>query len=291
MSDFATVSSGRVSSPYVPKAIVHPQPDGSSGVGPTDIPDPEDSNPEDPTPTFPEALLEALVACYKMETSSPRVSSVAGAPNLALVGSPDIAVTAGKIGNAADGGDGGAIGYLREATQGNFDFNTDFSVAAWIQMNDLFRAEDQFIFGYHQLFGGQSIPDTGTEVGTAWGLYYTANDDSLTFFAMSTNNNYFSAVAVAVNDAVEGFHHVALTYKASTKTISLYVDGVLKQATVLDQPIAESDGNCRFTVFQTFEELFPFFGYVDELYIWNPRVLTADEVAELKQAGEDSLSP
>jgi len=172
----------------------------------------------------------------------------------------DAAWTTGKFGNGLSFD--GVNDYVEVSNPDSLNFGTaDFTIEAWIQRN-----------GGHGLHGREILSKTSP---TSWVSgskeFYINGENRLAFGSYDTGEIASSATITDAN-----WHHVAVTFQASTKQVKLYIDGVQDGAGTLNL-LADGTGRVvRVGAVATSATQY-FMGKLDEIRVYQ-RVLSRSEI-------------
>ena len=162
------------------------------------------------------------------------------------------------------------------ANPGTYNFGTaDFTLETWVKRTVLGGAQ-QHLF---------SKCATATWALGCKELYFNPSNQ-LTFGSFATGDTLSSTIADT------NWHHIAVTFTDSTKTLQIYVDGVL--ATTATKAL-EADGAGHVVTLGNLRGSNPFNGLLDEVRIYS-RVLTlaeiqADRATPITPPGPDTIPP
>jgi len=158
----------------------------------------------------------------------------------------------------------------------NFDFDgtTDFSFNFWINITDTDN---------HSLLRKMSA-----NTATSGYLAYILNGK----FEFAIQNSNTNRIYVKTVDSIStGFSMISITYKASTKTVNIYINGVDKALTVVASNLTLSSSNSEPLFFGRNISTVQYFGGIfDEFAPFN-RQLTSTEVTELYNSGAGKQYP
>lgn len=219
------------------------------------------------------SLSDGLYARYELEeTSGTAVADSSGHGNTATANADMSGLTAtGAIGNGAQfviANDN------RITTPLSLSFASDFSVSVWI-------AKDN----------AQTIGNAAAIVGSGWGsasvLEINADASAFTIAAGGFTNGVTAARLIPIGNALDGDeHHLAVSWDATAKVATVYLDGVVLSVEPISTPSATSfapwigDRNAT---------LCNFGGLIDDVWFWN-RTIASYEVAQLVALGPAELA-
>jgi len=226
-------------------------------------------------PPPPPPPTNGLVGAYALsEGSGTATADLSGAGhNGTLINGP--AWSSGKYGNGLSFD--GVNDYIELADPGSFNFGTaDFTIEAWVQRTGGLGGHGREILS--------KTPPTSWTSGSK--EFYFNDANRLAFGSFDTPEVASSATITDTN-----WHHVAVTFQASTKQVKLYIDGVQDGAGNLN---LQPDGSGRVARVGAvgISPTQYFAGKLDEIRIYQ-RVLTASEIqADMaNQIGPPAPSP
>ncbi|MEV7314529.1 LamG-like jellyroll fold domain-containing protein [Streptomyces microflavus] len=144
---------------------------------------------------------------------------------------------------------------------------SSYTVASWVRLDDLSKS--------------QAILAQDGKANAAFMLsYQIAQGYSGWFFGVKSTDGLYQG-EISEEKAPQGvWTHVAGTYDAPTKTLKLYVNGVLKSARTGFEVAIEEAGPLRIGLVQSNGKWYqPFHGSIDEPAVWQ-RALTPEEIAD-----------
>jgi hypothetical protein len=146
------------------------------------------------------------------------------------------------------------------STDAAFNFTDDFSCGGWVYMADWSTvAESVFI-----------SRSNNASFTNGWGIYFGANE------TINIYNNAAVATACSTAHFSAGWHHIVLTYGGTGNLATIYVDGVVQARGATGTITA--GGNLEVGSNATTYKLN---GRIDEVFIHNATVLTADQVKKI----------
>ncbi|MBC8231511.1 T9SS type A sorting domain-containing protein [bacterium] len=169
--------------------------------------------------------------------------------------------------------------YVEVSDASSLDVSDTMTLSAWIKLDELPSATLKYVKFI-------SKDDVGVSRSFAFGFQ---NDDTLYVSYFSNNTTYTAEQAneAFVAGDVGVWKHVAVTITASSKTVKIYVDGILVDSTQIASDassIQNSTADLLIGARKTFGAVELFFdGKIDEVSIWN-RALTQMEIWAQKDA-------
>jgi hypothetical protein len=146
------------------------------------------------------------------------------------------------------------------STDAAFNFTDDFSCGGWVYMADWSTvAESVFI-----------SRSNNASFTNGWGIYFGTNE------TINIYNNAAVATACSTAHFSAGWHHIVLTYGGTGNLATIYVDGVVQARGATGTITA--GGNLEVGSNATTYKLN---GRIDEVFIHNATVLTADQVKKI----------
>lgn len=148
----------------------------------------------------------------------------------------------------------------------HFDLTGDFTISAWVKTS----ATD----------GRRSIITKGVASHYQWEFVREPTSGYLAFRLFQAGGVEYCYILGTVTVADGKWHHVVATYKSSSPTLKIYVDGVLDgtKTTTAGTYNANDTADCRIGSRQTSGNYWN--GYIDDLAIFS-RELNATEVKKL----------
>lgn len=223
------------------------------------------------------ALSTNLVSCWKLDESSGNAADNLGSNT--LTNNNTVVYTTGKFNNAADF-ETGTVGQslsITDASQSGLDITGDISIAFWWKPES--HNTEQYFVSKFPLVAGQRSYRFGFDGATSFSLTYS--DDG------TGNAGHQENITIGtgtINDAQ--FYHIAMTFKASTKTLTVYKDGTSLGTGAGGTATSIFNGTADFTLGNYQNALLNqgTDGLMDEVGIWS-KELTAAEVTSLYNAG------
>lgn len=161
----------------------------------------------------------------------------------------------------------GAVVTCPPETGGGIDY--ELTLEAWVYARS---------FGENQTWGGRII-DKGT-----FGLFLCAshnaiNDNSLALRLDTDNGAYGFSCTPEYSFFSLGWHHVAATYDGYSGEVRLYIDGVPRETTILNEPggAIQDHSETQLRIGNSGYGSHTFDGMIDEVRLWNV-VRTPDEI-------------
>ena len=226
------------------------------------------------------ALIDNLVSYWKLDESSGDAADSHGANTLTNTG---VVFSAGKINNGADfeRGDLTDILTITDTTQTGLDITGDIAISAWLKVETAPGNTEQYHIVNKFLSTGnqRSYFFNYSDVGGTKRLQFTAGkgDDS-----ESLNVSHDLGTGV--------WHHIVMSWKATTSTLTVYVDGS-SVGTAVGTYTSLFSGTSNFSIGDSQPGAGNIFdGMIDEVGIWS-RVLTSDEVTSLYGGGSGLVYP
>lgn len=226
-------------------------------------------------------LLTNLVSYWKLNESSGNAADSIGSNT--LVNTDSVTYAAALIGNGASM-NGGPYLTITDASQSGLDITGDISTSFWIKL------------------ASEPGTDNGYEMVTKWGsgsgayrfIYRDAGGQAQMYAALyaagdpGTNVNYAKNIS---HIGTSAFNHFVFTFKASTGTMTFYLNGA-SLGTVVDTSVTtinNSTGNFSIGTLGVGVQGF-FNGIVDEVALYNSE-LTSGNVASLFNTGLGTTPP
>lgn len=178
--------------------------------------------------------------------------------------------SAGRIGGAFDF-DGVDDYFETPVSAGDLQLTSDYSISVWI------HAEASQVASA-AVFCKSTPSGDDNHWALQWGNAAGMNKKLVLYHAGGSHWNS----SWRLSDAADAWHHVAVTYDATTDQAILYIDGaLLDQTTSLSQSPGSGDGKFRIGCDRTANS---WNGMIDDLRIYD-RVLTVDDVIGLYNMG------
>ena len=222
------------------------------------------------------ALIDNLVSYWKLDESSGNAADSHGSNTLTNTG---VVFSAGKINNGADFELGDAPGSydrltITDASQSGLDITGDIALSAWVKP--------------------ESEPGNSIQYHIA-GKWFTTNSRSYIFryekvsgvlyltFTPSPDGADAENLRVLVDLGTGTWKHIVMSWKASTKTLTVYVNGASVGTAVGSFNSIFSSTSIFYIGGESVGQNI-FDGMIDEVGIWS-RELTSTEVTSLYNGG------
>lgn len=234
------------------------------------------------------AIIDSLVAYYKMDEGSGNIVDAHGSNDGTAVGNP----TYGQTGIIIDAIDFDGDDYFNVGTMGSFGSNLEagFSISFWIKTTS---EANTFAFGTFNTGNVLVIDvrlnqnhDLGTEIG---GLALVLRDDD--------GNKIYGGMTSANQTWRDGsWHHLVFTADGDNNTLTIWIDGNSQGISYNAQTTPDNFGT-NFdgwfgvaTVEISGSPYTPMVGELDEIGIWN-KILDSTEIGQLYNGGSGLAYP
>lgn len=226
-------------------------------------------------------LTTNLVSYWKLDESSGNAADSVGSNTLTNTAS--VTYVAALINKGASM-NGGPYLTITDGSQSGLDITGDISTSFWLKL------------------AGEPGTDNGFEMVTKWAsgsgayrfIYHDAGGQAQMYGALydagnpGTNVNYTKNIS---HIGTSAFHHMVFTFKASTGTMTFYLDGSNLGTTVDTSVSTINNSSGNFDIGALGVGIQGFFnGIVDEVGLWS-KELTSGEVSSLYNSGAGFAYP
>jgi len=233
------------------------------------------------------AIIDNLVSYWKLDESSGNAADAHGANT--LTNNNTVTYSAAKINNGANLALASSQSLsISDAAQTGLDITSDISFSLWCSVaSSMGAGEDRTLVGKRLNTGNQR----------SYLLEYSENSGALRLrLQLSSDGTDTGSTAeiltvTAFDLGTSTLHHVVCTWKASTKTMTAYMDGSVVNTAIgtIVGSIFNSTSSFALGAWQT-ETLWFWDGQLDEVGIWS-RELTSAEVTTLYNGGAGLAYP
>lgn len=156
------------------------------------------------------------------------------------------------------------------------DLNQSWTISAWF--NSAIVPTGSGDANRHFVYESYNSSSTNTGYGMSFGLRdgTTGNTNFQTFTDLTPGSDLSRDVQIADGSAADTWYHIAETYDSTTKTVTIYLNGVSQGTLSLGTNTFVSADALRLGTYRLASTRY-FNGSIDEVAIWN-RALSASEI-------------